>query len=57
MKIAIGCDHAGFSEKERLKKWLIENNYEVSDEGCFTEEAADYPVYAKKVCPSRRWRS
>ena len=50
MKIAIGCDHAGFSEKERLKKWLIENNYEVSDEGCFTEEAVDYPVYAKKVC-------
>ncbi len=50
MKIAIGCDHAGYEYKEKLKTWLTENNYEVVDKGCFSEETVDYPVYAKKVC-------
>lgn len=50
MKISIGCDHAGYEYKEKLKTWLTDNNYEVIDEGCFSEEAVDYPVYAKKVC-------
>lgn len=50
MKISIGCDHAGYEYKEKLKTWLTENNYEVVDKGCFSEEAVDYPVYAKMVC-------
>ena len=50
MKVAIGCDHAGYDYKEKLKTWLTENNYEVVDKGCFSEETVDYPVYAKKVC-------
>ena len=50
MKIAIGCDHAGFEYKEKLKEWLIQNNYEVDDAGTYTADAVDYPVYAKAVC-------
>ena len=50
MKIAIGSDHAGYEYKEKLKCWLSENNYEVLDEGCGSEDAVDYPVYAKRVC-------
>ncbi len=50
MKIAIGCDHAGFEYKEKLKEWLIQNNYEVLDAGTYTPDAVDYPVFAKAVC-------
>ena len=50
MKIAIGCDHAGFEYKEKLKQWLIENNYECEDVGTYSLDAVDYPTYAKAVC-------
>lgn len=50
MKIAIGCDHAGFDYKEKLKQWLIENGYECDDVGTYSLNAVDYPVYAKAVC-------
>ncbi|PIS18119.1 ribose-5-phosphate isomerase [Candidatus Collierbacteria bacterium CG09_land_8_20_14_0_10_46_12] len=33
MRIYIGADHRGFELKEELKKWLIENEYEVEDVG------------------------
>jgi len=48
-KIAIGSDHAGFALKEKIKKWLQEQGYAVSDFGCFSDESCDYPDYAKKV--------
>ena len=50
MKIAIGCDHAGFEYKEKLRQWLVENGYECDDVGTFSADAVDYPVYAKAVC-------
>ena len=50
MKIAIGCDHAGFEYKEKLKQWLIENGYECEDLGTYSTDAVDYPIYAKAVC-------
>lgn len=48
MKIAIGTDHGGFELKEYLKKELSSKD-EIIDEGCFSKESVDYPVYAKKV--------
>ncbi len=33
MIIYLGADHAGFSQKENIKKWLTENNYQVADRG------------------------
>lgn len=50
MKIAIGCDHAGFEYKEKLKQWLTENGYEFEDVGTYSTDAVDYPIYAKAVC-------
>lgn len=50
MKIAIGCDHAGFEYKEKLKQWLTKNGYECEDAGTFSMDSVDYPVYAKAVC-------
>jgi ribose 5-phosphate isomerase B len=49
MKIAIGCDHAGFRYKERLKSELIARNHEVHDFGTNSEEPVDYPVFIRPV--------
>jgi len=53
MKVAIGADHAGFEFKEKLKKFLIENNYEVEDFGAHTFDKDDgFPDYAIPVAKS-----
>ncbi len=44
MKIALGCDHAGFALKQALKRHL-QQAYEVLDIGCHSAERADYPDY------------
>ena len=49
MKIALASDHAGFAEKERLKPLLLDLGVEVEDFGTGSEEAVDYPDYARKV--------
>src|SRR5687768_18446070 len=52
MKIALGADHAGFSEKENVKRTLDELGIEYEDMGTFTDESVDYPDFAKKVAKS-----
>ena len=49
MKIAIGCDHAGFEAKEELKKYLQDKGFIVDDKGCFSTDSVHYPVYGKAV--------
>jgi|SRR5690348_16628359 RpiB/LacA/LacB family sugar-phosphate isomerase len=49
MKIALGSDHAGYSEKEKLKPLLQELGVDVSDLGTTSEQSVDYPDYAAKV--------
>lgn len=49
MKIALGSDHAGFALKEAVKKHLLEEGYEVLDEGTFNEDRCDYPDFAVKA--------
>ncbi|WP_041077894.1 ribose 5-phosphate isomerase B [Thermotoga caldifontis] len=49
MRIAIGCDHAGFRLKEAIKAYLVSKGFKVLDEGTYSEEAVDYPDLAKKV--------
>ena len=49
MKICIGCDHGGFQLKEKIVAHLKEKGFDVDDVGCYSTEAADYPVYGKKV--------
>ncbi len=49
MKIALASDHAGFSEKEKLKALLNDLGLEVSDLGTVSEASVDYPDYARKV--------
>jgi ribose 5-phosphate isomerase B len=45
-KIAIAADHAGYFLKEKIKKYLISEKYEIKDFGSFTSENVDYPDYA-----------
>ena len=46
MKIHLAADHAGFSHKEFLKKYLIESGYDVVDHGAkFYDEHDDYPSF------------
>jgi ribose 5-phosphate isomerase B len=48
-KVAIGSDHAGYEMKEKVKAYLQKKGVEVTDEGAYSEERADYPDYAHKV--------
>ena len=48
-KIAIGCDHAAFNEKEKLKKYLIKNGYELIDVGTNSSDSVDYPSFGHEV--------
>ncbi|HEY0427733.1 MAG TPA: ribose 5-phosphate isomerase B [Pyrinomonadaceae bacterium] len=49
MKIALGADHAGFEEKEKLKKTLDELGVEYEDFGTNSLESVDYPDFGAKV--------
>lgn len=49
MKISLGADHAGFELKEKIKKLLVQQGLEVSDQGTLSSESVDYPDYARKV--------
>lgn len=54
MTIAIGADHAGFQQKERLKALLAARGHTVLDLGTTSAESTDYPLYAFKVAESVR---
>ena len=49
MRIAIGCDHAGFPLKATAVSELKRLGHEVIDYGTDSEEAVDYPDYAQAV--------
>ena len=47
--IIIGCDHAAFAMKEKVKEFLLERGIEVKDAGTFDESSVDYPDFGIKV--------
>ena len=47
--IAIGCDHGGFALKQELIAHFKSKGINFKDFGCTSEEAVDYPDYAKAV--------
>ena len=48
-EIAIGCDHAGYTLKEKLGTLLKEMNYTVKDLGCYSDQSVDYPDFGHQV--------
>lgn len=49
MRVAIASDHAGFTEKEKLKPLLEEMGLQVNDLGTVSDDSVDYPDYAARV--------
>ena len=47
--IALGCDHGGYELMQEVKAYLDKQGLEYQDFGCYSNEAVDYPVYARKV--------
>lgn len=52
MRIAIGCDHAGFELKQVLIRFLKELGHEIIDVGTHSCEPVDYPDYTEDACKS-----
>ena len=48
-RIAIGADHAGFEDKEKIKRQLDALGVQYEDVGTNSTESVDYPIYAQKV--------
>lgn len=48
-RIIIGSDHGGYNLKQEIIKHLKDNNYNVEDLGCYSNDSCDYPVFAQKV--------
>ena len=46
-KIFLSSDHGGFELKEKVKSFLIDNNFEYEDLGCSSLDPVDYPDFAK----------
>lgn len=49
MKIALAADHAGYEEKEKVKRTLDELGVDYTDMGTTSTDSVDYPDYARKV--------
>ena len=47
--VCIASDHAGFSLKEEIKDFLVNNKVSIFDIGPFSDKSVDYPDYAKKL--------
>ena len=50
MRIALGSDHAGYELKIKVIRYFHNEKIGFTDFGCYTFDAADYPIYARKVC-------
>jgi ribose 5-phosphate isomerase B len=61
VRIAMGCDHAGYPLKEALKVFLEHEGHEVVDVGTDSEEPVDYPDFcaaaAREVVEGRAERA
>ena len=49
MRVALGCDHAGFIIKDAVIKAIKDSGHELIDFGTMNTERVDYPDYAEKV--------
>ncbi|MCK5507055.1 MAG: ribose 5-phosphate isomerase B [Desulfobacterales bacterium] len=47
--VIIGCDHAAYPLKEKIKAYIIENGIDIKDIGTDSEESVDYTDFGIKV--------
>jgi len=48
-RVAIGADHAGYEDKEKIKRQLDALGVQYEDVGTNSTESVDYPIYAQRV--------
>jgi ribose 5-phosphate isomerase B len=48
-RIALGADHAGYEDKEKIKQTLDDLGVEYTDMGTVSPDSVDYPDFAKHV--------
>ena len=49
MKIAIGCDHAGYEIKLAVMEWMHDRGHEAEDFGTYSMASVDYPDFVHPV--------
>ncbi|GFI24348.1 ribose-5-phosphate isomerase B [Lachnospiraceae bacterium] len=47
--IAIGCDHGGYDLKQKVLEYLVQNQIEYKDFGCYSKDSCDYPMFGQAV--------
>lgn len=47
--VIIGCDHAAFAMKERIKAFIVDQGIRVEDIGAFNEDSVDYTDFGIRV--------
>lgn len=47
--VVIGCDHAAYPMKEKIKAFIVEKGIEVEDAGTHGKASVDYPDFGIKV--------
>ena len=47
--VVIGCDHAAYPLKEKVKEHLVRKGYSVEDVGTHSEASVDYPDFGIRV--------
>jgi ribose 5-phosphate isomerase B len=52
MRIALGCDHAGFALKQQVAAHLRDQGHEIIDHGTDSEESVDYPRFCAAAARS-----
>lgn len=52
MKVALGCDHAGFILKDVVAACLAQGGHEVLDEGTDSDASCDWPDFGERVARS-----
>ncbi|MDP2645819.1 MAG: ribose 5-phosphate isomerase B [Desulfobacterales bacterium] len=50
--IIMGCDHAAYPLKEKIKAYLMQNGIQVQDAGTHDETSVDYPDFGVCVASS-----
>jgi ribose 5-phosphate isomerase B len=46
----LASDHAGFTLKTEIRRRLADLGHDTVDDGTYSDESCDYPVFAHKLC-------
>ena len=50
MRLHLASDHAGFTLKDALARYLSQQGHDIVDHGTHSQQSCDYPEFAVKLC-------